>query len=380
MKNISLIVSHFYPENTAATNRLVSLANSLAKDYHLTVFTLTEKGAKNERQKVSYNGYDVYYLNQKDYNSLNYFSKFVNELLFTAKLCLLSRSVNADIVLTSSPFMLLVFNVMFFAKAKKKVLDIRDLTWTYLPENGFTQRLIKYIFNSLAKAAVPKYDLITVTNTREYSWIHQNTRAKNVHIVANGVELEKFNILSRIEYQPNNNSDKKVISYIGNLGVGQNILSVVKMIGSFENLEFQIIGDGNQLEEIIQYIQKNNLSNIKIIGKIEWKHLPFYYSKTDYLFAQLDRNYKTAIPSKLYEYISTGLPIIFNGEGVASDFLQSFENTFCVTSKKELRKVLQQVNSNNAPPFSAKNIYKISDNYLREHQNKKFISLLKTLL
>lgn len=376
MKKISLIVSHFYPENTAATNRLVSLANSLSKNNELSVFTLTEKGTEQEQQKVSFNGYDVYYVNQKEYNSLNFLSKFVHELFYTAKLCLLSRKLKADIIITSSPFMLLIYNVLFLSKSRKKLLDIRDLTWTYLPERNFAQRSVKWIFTTLAKFTLPKYDLVTVTNTQEYNWVKRNTSAKSIHIIPNGIELEKFNILSRIEDSSSHQKSKKVISYIGNLGIGQDILALVKLIHTFDNLELQIIGSGSQLEEITSFISINKSRNIKIIGKVEWNNLPTYYSKSDYLFAQLSKNYQTAIPSKLYEYISTGLPVIFSGEGVAAEFLSSFENTYCVKSEAELRGVLEHINSSNADLRSLKNIAAIKNNFIREEQNKKFAALI----
>ena len=53
------------------------------------------------------------------------------------------------------------------------------------------------------------------------------------------------------------------------------------------------------------------------------------------LFARLDENYRSAIPSKLFEYLSTGLPIIYCGDGEASRLLRRFEQTTCLASNDD---------------------------------------------
>lgn len=381
MKKVSLIVSHFYPENTAATNRLVSLANSLAKNYDLKVLTLTERGERKKEKKIFFNNYPVYYVNQKNYDNLNFFLKFFYELFYTTKLCFFSRNHKADIIITSSPYMLLIYSVMFFCKPSQKVLDLRDLTWTYLPEKSFLQRIVKFFFSNLSKFVIPKYNIVTVTNQKEYNWVNQNTKAKSIYIVPNGIERSKFEILSNLNLKKTSPPDeRKTISYLGNLGMGQNILSLVKIISNFNNLELQIIGSGNQLNEIKDYVEIEKLDNIKIIGKVDWHQLPIYYLRTDYLFAQLDKTYQTAVPSKLYEYISTGLPVIFSGEGMAQEFLSYFENTYNVKNEKELTNLLKEMNHIKKNKISYNNIKKIEENYLREDQNEKFISILESNL
>ena len=65
MKTINFLTSHFLPENTACTNRVVSLIKELEKKYKVNVIALTEKGKFQKEDKVNYSeNIDIYYINQ----------------------------------------------------------------------------------------------------------------------------------------------------------------------------------------------------------------------------------------------------------------------------------------------------------------------------
>ena len=83
------------------------------------------------------------------------------------------------------------------------------------------------------------------------------------------------------------------------------------------------------------------------------------------------------MPSKLYEYLSTGKYIIYGGQGVASATLSKFENVSLIQPcsveilKQEIEKVLSEFNSS----LSASNREKIQAQYIRDVTVKYLISL-----
>ena len=69
----------------------------------------------------------------------------------------------------------------------------------------------------------------------------------------------------------------------------------------------------------------DNYKNINFLGLISWYNLLPIYSNSDILFLQINKNYETAIPSKIFEYVMTGRPIIACiPNGAARDIMYVF--------------------------------------------------------
>lgn len=94
-------------------------------------------------------------------------------------------------------------------------------------------------------------------------------------------------------------------------------------------MQINIVGEGNKYKELKEYARQHQINNITFFGKVHRDKIIDFYRNSSVLFAQLDEKFKAAMPSKLYEYASTGLPIIYAGLGVARDFVDRLEN--CTT-------------------------------------------------
>ena len=86
------------------------------------------------------------------------------------------------------------------------------------------------------------------------------------------------------------------------------------------------------------------------------------------------------MPSKLYEYLSTGKSIVYAGKGHAAEFLSSFEQCVVLEPNDEigLEKTLYRIN--NSKSFFSKsftNIDIIKKKFIRENQVLKFYDSLK---
>jgi glycosyltransferase involved in cell wall biosynthesis len=138
------------------------------------------------------------------------------------------------------------------------------------------------------------------------------------------------------------------------------------------------VGTGNQKEHLDNYAKKNKLSNVTFHGQRPWEELQQIYSQTTILYAQLTKDYDSAVPSKLYEYASTGLPVIYGGVGESKNFIAKLENALCIEPDNieqliEAIKVFQTKNFSK----STKNQRFIEENFVREKVNLKFLDIVQ---
>ena len=148
--------------------------------------------------------------------------------------------------------------------------------------------------------------------------------------------------------EKNNNNDSNInkkfykVVYAGNIGAGQDLLSLIKCLAcNREILEkmvknkirFEIYGVGTQLNKIEKFIYKeeNYLLNkfILLKGLVPQKDVKKILNKSDCLLLNLN-NYQPVslvIPSKIFEYVDTNLPIVFCASGFTFNFISKIEGT-----------------------------------------------------
>ena len=148
------------------------------------------------------------------------------------------------------------------------------------------------------------------------------------------------------------------------------------------DIKFNIVGDGVELNTLKNVAKKDKIKNVKFPGRVDWKNVLSIYDKTDILFLQLDKNFKTAFPSKLYEYICTGKFIIFVGDADVTKNLKKFEN-ICVINPGNhnliAKKIYKHINSKNFRKISTLNRKIINQFFIREKSIKNFLNYIKDI-
>jgi glycosyltransferase involved in cell wall biosynthesis len=375
MKTINFLTSHFIPENTACTNRVLAFVHELEKDYKVNVICLTEKGKSQTENMISYSeNTDIYYVNQKASSDKNFVLRAYYEIIYISKLVKISNQLPNDIVIATTPYMFMIPIVGFGIKGKK-ILDIRDLVWEYIAEKSFIKKVIKKIFTIIMKSGIKKFDQIIVTNDREKKLLEEKYITKKIDIVPNGISLERYENLSQIENKFSNH--KFTVTYLGNIGFAHNLQLLVSVAKEFPDIEFIIIGDGMELQDIKRYASKYEIGNVQFTGKLDWNKIKPYYEKSTVLYAQLQERLPSAMPSKLFEYASTGLPIIYGGTGHAVSFVNRLEQSIVIKPDNfsELKKAIKEMQSK-IFNISEKNRLLVKENYLRETSSKKFVQIV----
>jgi len=139
----------------------------------------------------------------------------------------------------------------------------------------------------------------------------------------NGVDSEF------VDFQTHKNivsDNRKTILYAGNIGSGQGLETVVpslaKQLG--DDFQFVIVGGGGTIELLREAINNEKVNNVEMVLPVSRTELLEYYQKTDILFLHLNDvpAFRRVLPSKVFEYVALGKPIVAGLNGYSAQFLR----------------------------------------------------------
>ena len=108
--------------------------------------------------------------------------------------------------------------------------------------------------------------------------------------------------------------ENKIIIYQGAINIGRGLELMLKTIQYLDNHIFWIIGDGDILEELKEFVNKKKLSKkIKFFGKLKPSELKKITPKADLglsIEEDLGLNYRFALPNKIFDYIHANIPVL----------------------------------------------------------------------
>ena len=134
---------------------------------------------------------------------------------------------------------------------------------------------------------------------------------KHVYLFRNGVDPTRFQLVKNEV-----GSSPIKLMYAGLLGFAQGIADICKSINFAEmGAEFHIYGAGGEQKEIEQYLQQNPNRGIFYHGVVSRQELPSILQTAHLTLVPLVKHIYGAVPSKIYESMAAGLPIMFVGEG-----------------------------------------------------------------
>jgi len=205
------------------------------------------------------------------------------------------------------------------------VLWVQDL-WPYVLkdtktiENNFIILIIKYFVNKIYDFS----DLILCQSEAFYDDLKKKTDTK-IKIFHNPSNYQ-FNFTKR-----NNNKKYYDIYYTGNLGLGQDFNSILKIFNNQKilenNIRLKIFGSGKNFDDLKKKIKSNNYKNISINKSVNPEKLKIILESADCFFLKLNNGIglSKTIPAKFQTYLSFGKPIISVNKGIVSKFVNKYK-------------------------------------------------------
>ena len=326
MQDILIISNYYPPEKGAAANRIEQLALKLHKNkYRVSVicplcnypkgklfpeykgkFTVTEN-----RENIIVKRLWIYPSVSK-----NLLVRIISVLSFSLSLFfyLLFKKTPQKVVVQSPPLLLSFISVFVLSlKNKKIILNISDL-WPLaaielkaLNKNSLSHKFSLFLERYIYKNAT----LILGQSNEIISHVQSLFPNKKCFLYRN---FPDHNI-PEIELKTENNQPIKIF-YAGLLGVAQGVFELCQKIDlKGLDIEFHIFGDGAEKTQIEALILSKKEQKLFFHGMLDRKELHQKLKSFDIAIVPLKTRIYGSVPSKIFEYGSLGLPILYFGGG-----------------------------------------------------------------
>lgn len=217
------------------------------------------------------------------------------------------------IIVQSPPIMVSASAMLLFKKlyGKKVVLNVSDLWPGSAVELGFVRE------GSLSFKVLSRLERFIYKNAHSVMGQSQEI-VEHVERMFPGKSTFLYRNLQPVEnvcLQPRERSSRLKIVYAGLFGVAQGVLPLLKSIDFVAlGVEMHLYGGGNQADEILEYI-KDGDKNIWYHGYVSKQEMNEELKKYDLSIIPLAASIHGAVPSKIFDLLPTGVPILFSGDG-----------------------------------------------------------------
>lgn len=238
-----------------------------------------------------------------------------------------------DVVVTTSPHIFAAVAGWFASRVHRRpfVFEVRDL-WpdsivaVGAMKEGRVLNLVRYLERFLYRQS----DLIvTVTHTTRDVLIERGIDADKIAVVTNGADMTMLSPGSAPSLRERLGlKDKIVVSYIGTVGMAHGLQLILdaadQCLTRAPEVQFVIVGSGAEREELQRQAESRGLRNVSFIGRVSHAETVDYWRLSDITLVLLKNTplFRTVLPSKIFEALATGTPIITNVHGELERLLE----------------------------------------------------------
>jgi glycosyltransferase involved in cell wall biosynthesis len=239
-----------------------------------------------------------------------------------------------DVVIASSPTFFAAYSAWVTARARRAVfvLEVRDLWPEAFIDLGVLRRghvtqlleaLVRFLYRHadgivvvtepfaerIAAQGIPRTKITTITNGADIEWFGSD--------VSGSAEL----LRRKLGLQ-----QKFVVAYIGAHGVSHGLMSVMAAAKrcTDDHIAFLFVGDGGEKAALERYRMENSLDNVVMLPSQPAETIREFYALADVCLVPLRDIplFEAFIPSKMFEMMAMGRPIIASVRGEAQRILE----------------------------------------------------------
>jgi glycosyltransferase involved in cell wall biosynthesis len=392
-----LFLTQFYlPETGAPQNRLADLVHRLAESSHqVTVLTALPNYPRG-RVFDDYRGQFVmeeitenvriirtwlYTTTSKGFvpRMANYLS-----FAFVSLLIGIFKIGRQDFVFVESPPLFLGLSGWLLSRLKraKFVMNVSDLWPDSAVALGILQNanLIRWA-TWLEEFLYRRADLITGQTQGIVESISKRCADKPISLMPNGVNAEALVPTSlssdtrdriRREYGL---EGQFVVGYAGLHGLAQGLKTVLetsKLLTQHEDIIFVFFGDGPEKQRLCKIAMQERLDNVRFFAPEPPARMSEILCAMDVALVPLKRHrlFEGALPSKLFEALGTGTPVIVSIEGEARALVEESRGGLCVEPEnpQAMAEAIQRLHED---PALRRSLGENGRAYVLRHYNRK---------
>ncbi len=242
-----------------------------------------------------------------------------------------------DVVVGTSPHLFTAMAGYMVGTIKRIpfVFELRDL-WPEsitavgaLKKDSFVIRFFEKIEMFLYRKAA---SIVSVTNSFKQNLIERGIDANKISVVTNGVDLSHYKPQEKdIELVEKFGLEGKIVAgYIGTHGMAHSLETLLEAAEKLKYIEggdiYRIImlGHGAEKQLLVDKAKQMQLDNIIFIDSVPKQDVHRYWSLLDVSIIHLKNIplFTTVIPSKLFESMGMGIPILHGVAGESADIVE----------------------------------------------------------
>lgn len=330
-QKLVIISELFFPEETSTAYILSEIANAFSLKYDVHVICGSDIYGKRKPLTSNSNftldrSIKLHRVNRTNLDKDKLLSRFFRFILISTRLYNMAKRLiktGDKVLLVTNPVPL----VVLIAKLKKKIgFEFILLVHDVFPENTKPAGLgiPTLLYSSLKKIfdkAYSEADLLIALGRDMKEVLNNKTKHysknNNIIVIENWADLDNIKMLDRNDIKLQLPTNKIIIEYAGNIGRSQgleNILNIIKGIKK-KDIEFSFWGSGAIEKKLKLFVSKNKITNVKFNGVYLRSEQNKILNTCDLALVTLAEGmYGLGVPSKTYNILASGRPILFIGD------------------------------------------------------------------
>ncbi len=241
-----------------------------------------------------------------------------------------------DVVIGTSPQFFTVCAAWAVAALKRRpfVFELRDLWPESIEAVGAMRK--GAVIRALEKLEMFLYrraDLIVaVTHAFKNKLAMRGVEPKKIEVITNGVDMTRFRPRPKDAalVQQLGLEGYFVAGYVGTHGMAHHLETILDAAQTIDSrpsgdvFRFLLLGDGARKQALKDEAARRGLRNVIFIDSVPKDDVPRYWSLLDVSIIHLRKTelFTTVIPSKLFECMGMGLPVLHGVAGESADIVR----------------------------------------------------------
>src|SRR5690606_4944314 len=344
--NILYIHQYFLTPQEPGGTRSYWLAQELIKNGHQVTMLTSSVKFKEEIKELNIDGIKVIYVKEDYDQNMSITRRLKAFVKFMYKSSMIGmQQKNIDLVIaTSTPLTIgIPALVLKWFKKIPYIFEVRDL-WPEVPiqmgaiKNKWIIKATRFLEKRIYKNAK---HVIALSPGMQDGVIKYIPKEKT-SMISNMAKMDEFwpreknfEMMKKLGLKENS---FKVIHF-GSLGLANGahtIIESAKLMNQIDDVEFLFVGGGSTEKDLIEDVNKSNLTNVKFLGKFPMKEVSEIVNFSDVSmisFLDLPILY-TNSPNKLFDSLSAGKPIIVNSAGWTKGIAEEYSCGYYVNPNK----------------------------------------------
>jgi len=348
---IAITIPLFPPKWLAGTEiATYNIAKHLARRGHeVHVITALDKGLPKESME------EGFYVHRIFWRKI----RFVGVISFWAKVFLILRKVNPDIIHAQS------IGICIPAFIAKKLLRKPYVVWGQGSDVYLPGKFIK----SISKLVLKNANTV-IALTEDMKREMQKIYSRDVSVIPNGIDLNNFKSVSRKKARSKLQikEDEKIILFVGTLRPVKGVRYLIEAMSGINQecpkVKLLLVGDGVDMPYLKRIVKHLNLKEfVTFVGKVPNENVSQYMAASDiFVLPSLSESFGIVN----LEAMTFGLPIVATRVGGLPEIIKDGANGFLVEPKNprqiaekillllednELKEIISKNNKNKAKDY-----------------------------